>query len=125
MSVSIAAVGESLADRVANTSQRAAGDILSRVGEVDNRLKAVGDSLLTRLGERSDGLIERIQTSQDSVVEAIETHGDRVATRLADPAEFARSAVGAHADDVVGRISGSRARAVQAIRGRADPHEDQ
>ena len=48
MSVSIAAVGESLADRLANTSQKAAGDIVSRGGEVDNRLKAVGDSLLSR-----------------------------------------------------------------------------
>ena len=56
--------------------------------------KAVGDSLLTRLGERGDDLIERIQTSQDSVVEAIDAHGDRVATRLADASEFARSAVG-------------------------------
>ena len=104
MSVSIAAIGETLAERLANTSQKAAGEILARVGEVDNRFKAVGDTLLSRLEERGDNLIGRIQTSQDSVVEAIELHGDRVATRLSDAAEFARSAVGAHADDVVGRI---------------------
>ena len=47
MSVSMAAVGESLAERLANTSQKAASDIVTRVGEVDTRLKTVGDNLLS------------------------------------------------------------------------------
>ena len=79
----------------ADTSQKAASDIVARVGEIDNGFKAVGENLLSRLGERGNNLIERIQTSQNTVIEAINAHGDRVATRLTDAAEFARSAVGA------------------------------
>ena len=64
-------------------------------------------------------MIERIrELLENTVVEAIDAHGDRVATRLADAAEFARSAVGAfgaHADDVVGRVKRE-----QRARGRGD-----
>ncbi len=57
MSASIAGIGESLAERLAESNQKAAGDILARVGEVDNRLKAAGDNLLLaprRAGRQSD-----------------------------------------------------------------------
>ena len=60
MSVSIAGIGESLAERLADTSLKAVGDILARVGDVDNRFRAIGENLLHRMGERGDDLIERI-----------------------------------------------------------------
>ena len=55
--MSIAGVGESVAERLGDTSQKAADDILARVGDVDNRLRTVGENLLSRIGgtgRRSD-----------------------------------------------------------------------
>ena len=53
-------------------------------------------------------------------VEAIREHGDNVAVQLAEASLVMSGAIGAHADDAVGRINVSSGQAVEAIREHGD-----
>src|SRR5208283_578426 len=91
IAVSIAGVGDSLAARLVETGRRTADDLVARVGDIDGRVKAVGEALLAGVDARGSDLVARINASQTEIVDSIGAHGDRVTERIAETSERARN----------------------------------
>ena len=110
-----------------------------------NSLRAQGEAVATRLADaanltttavnaHADVVVARISSSNVDAVEALRSHGgavasrledavaairaqgDAVAAQLADATNSTRTAVGAHADAIVGRIYASNERVLNSIR---------
>ncbi len=91
----------------------------------------------------ADDVVSRVSASSAEAAQTLQVHGDMIAARLSEAAETVNAhgvsvaaqlagrqramsgAVGAYADELVGRVSASGAQAVDAIRAQGDSVADQ
>ena len=94
-----------IATRISASGEHTVEAIRFHGDSVADRLAQTSEATRSAAAEHSDEVVARISASGAQAVEAIRYHGDLIADRLAQTSLATRSAAAEHSDEVVARIS--------------------